>query len=396
MVVMMVVVMQPSVKWDSRMWGGVMLIMGTALGGGVLAQPLTNATSGFIYSCAYLVLIWLVMTACALVIAEVNSRCPLGSHFLSMAQHTLGPFGQWLTACCYLCLLYALVAAYIAAGSEILLGSLRWLGVGLSPLSAMLLFVTLFGAVVFSGMSRLDYVNRLLMVAKALIFMCLVWQLGQYIAWSELTKGQPGLSAQSGFVMITAFGFAIIIPSLRCYLQDDMPKLRRVIITGSLLPLVIYILWHGIIFGVLDSQNLYAAAENPQPYLALSRLLSEQLSSPYLVTGLQVFAGLCLLTSFVGVALSLADFIFDSLSHNYSVLSRSWIFLLTFMPPMLVVWLVPSAFLWALSYGGMFCWLLHVTIPLWMYYRLKTKDGGPYRYIHLIVLALLSCALLVL
>ena len=62
----------------SRFIGGLLLIIGTSIGGGMLALPVANAASGFWNSTIFLILCWLLMTLGAFFILEVNLYLPRG------------------------------------------------------------------------------------------------------------------------------------------------------------------------------------------------------------------------------------------------------------------------------------------------------------------------------
>lgn len=77
----------------SRFIGGILLIVGTSIGGGMLALPVANAATGFWQSSIFLFLCWVIMTLGAFFILEANLYLPRGKHMVSMAQATLGNLG---------------------------------------------------------------------------------------------------------------------------------------------------------------------------------------------------------------------------------------------------------------------------------------------------------------
>ena len=101
----------------SSLIGGMLLIVGTSIGGGMLALPVAMAKNGFFSSILFLTLCWGVMTLGALLILEVNLHLPPGSNLISMARLTLGWPGQVLAWILYLFLLYTLLARN--AGSNV-------------------------------------------------------------------------------------------------------------------------------------------------------------------------------------------------------------------------------------------------------------------------------------
>src|SRR4051812_46713812 len=98
----------------SKMLGGVFLIIGTCVGAGILALPITAASSGFFYSTLLLITCWAIVTYCAFLILEVNLWLPANNNIISMAKSTLGRAGAGVAWLSYLLLFYCVLAAYIS------------------------------------------------------------------------------------------------------------------------------------------------------------------------------------------------------------------------------------------------------------------------------------------
>src|SRR3990167_10102365 len=146
-------------------------------------------------------------------------------------------------------------------------------------------------------------------------------------------------------VMITSFGFAVIIPSLRIYYQDDVVKLRKVIFIGSLVPLFCYISWVWVIHGVLPLQGGHGllallTAGNTTTHLVYS--LNYQVSNPWLSALTDVFTSLSVVTSFLGTSLGLSDFLSDGLRVPKVGKGKIFIYLLTFLPSLIIVLFYPN------------------------------------------------------
>ena len=218
--------------------GGILLITGNAIGGGMLALPLATAQAGFINSALFLLACWAIMLTGALLILEVNLWFPRHSHLISMARATLGTLGEIIAWLCYLFLLYSLLAAYIAGGSDFLQGLLQKKDIHFATGITATLFVLILGAVVYKGIRSVDLLNRILMGGKLLIFCLLVLFLFPFISIKQLGQGELHHLSASLTIIITSFGFAAIIPSLRSYFHSNIRQLRQVIFFGSLIPLI--------------------------------------------------------------------------------------------------------------------------------------------------------------
>jgi tyrosine-specific transport protein len=363
--------------------GGILLITGNSIGGGMLALPLATAQAGFINSALFLLACWAIMLTGALLILEVNLWFPRHSHLISMARATLGTPGEIIAWLCYLFLLYSLLAAYIAGGSDFLQGLLQKKDIHFATGFTATLFVLTLGAVVYKGIRSVDLLNRILMGGKLLIFCLLILFLFPFISIKQLGQGELHHLSASLTIIITSFGFAAIIPSLRSYFHSNIRQLRQVIFFGSLIPLICYILWIGAIMGVIPIDKLSSIAHTGDATSRLTNTLSHLLNNNIITFLAWVFTSICLATSFLGVGISLFDFLIDGLRLKPTDKNKIIVHLLSFLPPLIIVLFYPSAFMAALNYAGIWCASLLALLPALMAWsgRYHQQIVSPYRVI---------------
>ena len=123
--------------------GSVLIVIGTCVGAGLLALPVTTSPGGFINSVLVLTGTWVVMTIGAFYMLEIVQWFPRGSNLISIARATMGPKGAGLTWLVFLILNYALLSAYISGASDIfhLLFGLISIGVNQALLAVIFVFV---------------------------------------------------------------------------------------------------------------------------------------------------------------------------------------------------------------------------------------------------------------
>lgn len=351
--------------------------MGTSIGGGMLALPISTAEVGFTNSLLFLFLCWAIMTAGALLVLEVNLRLPLGSNMISMAKSTLGLPGQIVAWITYLFLLYTLLSAYISGGSDVLNSLLHKMHMGLPNWMASVFFTLIFGLVVYNGIRSVDFVNRGLMFGKLGIYLLLIAIISPHISPAGLNGGNAAAFAGTLMILVTSFGFASIVPSLRDYFEDDVKSLRRVILLGSLIPLLCYILWDAAIMGVIareGDKGLMALMQSEHATSGLTEALSQSVNSRWISGFFGFFTSICMLTAFLGVSLGLFDFLADGLQFKKSGLQGKYTLALTFLPPLLVVLINPGIYLHALSYAGICCVILLLLLPALMAWKGRQRD----------------------
>lgn len=357
-----------------KLFGGVLLIAGTCIGGGMLGLPIATAQGGIVGSLFLFTGCWILMTFTALLTLEVNLCFPQGSNILSMAKATLGKPAEIICWTVYLLFLYALVAAYIAGGQDVLHGILKPLGLHLPLWVCSILFVCLFGAVVMAGIKQVDLFNRVLMVIKLSSIFILMGLIATHINVENYAPSRVQYLLPALTVAITSFGFSIIVPSLRNYFNDDIQQLRLAILLGSFLPLICYIAWNAVIFGLIPLEGEYGLApllNAKQPVTGLLTAISYYIPAHVITLLSRLFSSICVLTAFACVSLGLFDYLADAIKQTKFNTSQVLLGVLTFLPPTLVVMFYPRAFILFLSLAGICCVFLQALLPALMAWQCR-------------------------
>lgn len=350
--------------------GSILMILGTSVGAAMLALPIVTSHEHLFMSITMLFFSWLIMTVGALCLLEVNLWLPSGTNLISMAGMTLGRFGKHITWFVYLLLLYSLICAYLSGMSDVVQGILSSIGILIPHWVAIILCLAVFGIIVTRGIATVDLVNRAFMSLKLIAYLVLIFFLSKYIHITQLVQGDYQMHGSVMMVMLTSFGYAIIIPSLRSYLNDDTRLLRRVVLIGSVLPLIMYILWVLVIQGVvprLGDHGLMAILSSSEPNSKLMQSISALLHVQWLSTIVNLFVSICAVTSFLGVSICLTDCIADGLKVTKQGKSGLLVYTMSFLPPLIIVLVSPGIFIRALDYGGILCLILLIILPLAMF-----------------------------
>jgi len=339
----------------SKTVGGILLVAGTTIGAGMLAFPLGTGLIGFMPSLVLLLLFWLLMLYSAFLFLELTVGEEKETNLISMAEHTLGKKGALVAWILYLFLLYALLTAYLAGSAPLIVGLFNHLfSLDLSALWGIVPLLLVFGLFVYQGALFVDRANRFLMGGLALSFCVLVFYLIPAVQPSFLLYSDLGYFKSAVSVVATAFGFHVIIPTLVNYLHRDIRALKKVILIGSAIPLVVYIFWEALILGILP---IHGEGGIHQGFVDGSHaviLVARLLQHPFLLSVASLFSFFAIITSFLGVSLSLMDFLKDGLKMRRDHMGRLFLFVLTFTPPIFFTLTDPRAFLSALEYAGGF------------------------------------------
>lgn len=353
---------------NAKLLGGMLLIAGTALGAGMLAIPMVLAQFGVLWGSMLMVVIWLGTTFAALLLLEATLRSGGGIGMNSIAQKTLGKQGQVITNALLYCLVTCLMIAYIVSAGELLLQLFNGIGLQLSLLQSQLLFTVGIGVFVAQGTSSVDKLNRVLFLAMLVALIMTLFYLLPNIEFANFQQENNSSKVElikHSAVLFTSFGFMVVVPSVVKYNHDATHRqLRNMVVIGSILPLFCYLLWLVAVVGNLPIEQLISF-DNVSELIAILSLKYERLG---LV--LSIFTGLALVTSFLGVAMSLFDQNRDLFKTNKFIT-----FLITFMLPLFGAIWAEDQFIGVLGYAGVILVFLAIFIPMAMVLKIRSENS---------------------
>ncbi|OGT53778.1 MAG: hypothetical protein A3E84_02105 [Gammaproteobacteria bacterium RIFCSPHIGHO2_12_FULL_42_13] len=354
-----------------KTFGALYLILGTCIAAGMLGLPIVSAEAHFLATFIMLLCAWALMTGGAWCLLQVNLRMPLGVNFITMSEKTLGRLGKTVTWVIYLLFMLSLLCAYLSASSDLLHVFFESLRIPVPRSLCTVIAVIILGGVVYRGISTVDMINRFLMSAKLFICFIVMIAVFPHSHLSNLPATHWRFNGDTLLVMITAFGYATILPSIRDYLGDDRKKLLRIFLGGSLIPITLYLIWILLIQGALPSTELVAMNHSANTNSLLMHALASLTHHPIIESISIMFVSICSITGFLGTSLAFVDALRDGMHDAFSRLS---LLLIALFPPMLVVIFYPAIFIQALAYAGMCCLYLLVLLPVMMYVACALKE----------------------
>ena len=359
---------------------GASIVAGTAIGASMLSLPFISGVAGFGPAVLMLVCCYLFAMATLLLVLEMALYSKdSDANIISMAHMHLGKIGEYTTWFCFLFLLYIISTSYISGGGE-LLQSLLEPAIALDTYSCMVIFTVVFGLVAFRGVSLLDQMNQILLLAMMASYFGLIGTMGPYTKFEYLIGGKPIFLISSIPISIAAFASHFVVPSLRKNFSTDTKSLQKMLWIGSTIPLVIYLIYQYLIVALLPfegANGLFSVAKSGSPLSALQKTLQQDGASmiPLLMN---IFANCAILTSFLGVVLALSDFLEDGLDMQRYAYPKLVSAGLTLGPPLLISLVVPkesSGFLLALDLSGLLVTFLFGILPVIMVWRARYVEA---------------------
>jgi len=249
-----------------------------------------------------------------------------------------------------------------------------------------LIFIIPFCIVIFFGMKLADYVNRVLFIGLIISYLALSFNILNLsdIRVTKLNFLDYKIILFALPIMITSFGYSLLIPSLKLYLFNNIKINCIVICLGSLIPFFIYIFWEYLVCGFfvdignkLFVQTLFGEG-NPAEKLVI--LISS--NNTFIFYVIFLFSFFAISSSFIGVSLGIYDFFFDllHLSKN-NVMHKFAVLFLVFCFPLGFSLYFPYGFMLALSYAGIFAAMLLILFPIYILWYGRYIRKLKYKYI---------------
>ena len=361
--------------------GCIFLIIGTSLGGGILAIPMILSYFGAIIGSIIMFLIWLLMTYSTLAVAEVCLHFEKGISYLGLAHKLFKKPGIVLVYICAFGILYGMLAAYISA-----IGSSFESLLNINYIIIEISFVIIFGGFILKGTGSAEWLNRVFLSVKLIIIIFIIVLLFKSIRLTNLDSYSFSNFEQLIIalpILATTFSAHIIIPSVVNYLGPHPKDIRRIIIIASIIILAIYICWIISIFGniaIYGSKNSFAeilkSLSSEDSVTQLIYILKANIKSSEIISFIYAFITISVTTAFITLLLALKDLILDRFKMtSLSKLNKNiMLSFLLFMLPIILNYYFKKLFLIALSVVGLFSLIMLVSCPLYMVKILRKRN----------------------
>jgi amino acid permease len=251
-----------------------------------------------------------------------------------------------------------------------------------------------------------DYANRFFIILKIVVLILLCYVLNNYIDTKNLLASPIDLGASLLIaipIFATSFTSHIIVPALSDYLNKNKRDMRNIVIIGSVIPLILYLVWLTTILGVLPLNGEVSFMHTifdkvPVENANIGNILTalgDKVQTGTTDVVLHVFTYVAIMTSFLSVNLSLLHFNIDSYNLETKFKSKFAVIaigiLLTFTIPVLIIQINPNIFIYAMTYVGVCIAVLLLIIPALISYKIYVnKETFNYKISSIKILWLVS------
>lgn len=236
---------------NQKTFRAVAVLIGTVIGAGIFGVPYVVAKIGFGPGIFYLLVLGILVLILNLIYGEVILRTPGDHQLTGYAEIYLGKGGKILATLAIFISAYGALLAYLIKTGEFL----NLIFGTENPLFFSLLFFILASIALFFGLRAVSFLEGVLVVfLLVLIFLLGLWGIAKidYINFSHLDFSNIFLPY--GVILFALFG-ASVIPEIEEILREEHYQLKKAIIVGSLVPLLVYLLFTTIIVGICGQET---------------------------------------------------------------------------------------------------------------------------------------------
>ena len=335
-------------------WTMSFLVTSNLLGVGILALPVKTGLSGALPTLIATIGIWAMMTYTSLVIAKrlkFTADSPQHFDIPTFYKNEVGTIGKWIAIFANLLLLYGVLTAYLSMIST-MINALFHTQLPESVFTFLyFLIATSFTVFGFKMLQRSTVF--VLVCVWTCFFILLIYAFSEFDINRLTTTNWKFLPAGLG-VLVSAFHFHNIVPTVCKRLKNDYGTIRKAIITGTSIGLIMNLAWAFMVIGGLPFMShlhysLLSAYQHNEP--ATVPLSEEIQSHVFTLVGL-VFALFSVTASYVANGTGLQGFLRDILYDYFKISNKKIIALCTFLPPLLITLINPNIFLAAVDMVG--------------------------------------------
>jgi len=350
-----------------KLLSSICMVAGTAIGGGMIMLPAVIGIYGYYSAIGILIVVWLVNTLIALIFLESVCYLPEKTSLISMSRRLLGRLGERTAWIVCLVFLYTIMCVYTTGIAEILSGFLEKNFLDIPSPYLSILSVIAISLPIYFGITYVNAVNRFIVFSMFTIFLGLIFFITPHIEIGSLLAEPVHLPIMALPIVFTSFGFLIIIPTLRDYLEANIRHLKISIIVGSFIPLVIYVLWVTVVMGSIPSfgeEGLETILAQAEPVKNMAEMLISHTGNSRISFFIQLFILFAITSSFIGTSLGLYDFLADGLNISKTSAGKIKLLALTFLPPLIIALTLNNLFLAALGFAGLMSTILFGLYPV--------------------------------
>lgn len=274
----------------------VFMITGMTIGAGILGLPYAIAKAGLIPGIIAIILLGFVVLSLNLMLGEVAARTGENMQLGGFAGRYLGPWAKRLMTLIIIVSGYGVLLAYVIGEGNVLAALF-----GGSPFTWSVVFWSIGSMLIWGGLERVKKVEKIFSLTVITIIAGLSIYLAPHFNINNALHINPGSFFLPFGVILFALHAAPAVGEAHALLAGDARRFKRALLFGTIIPIVLYVLFAAAVVGVSGQATTEVATIG----------LGETFGG-----GVQIFANifaiLAMATGFMGLGTALKEtFVWD-------------------------------------------------------------------------------------
>jgi len=327
------------------------LITGNLIGAGILGLPVITGLAGLIPTLVAMLIVGGAMFYTAVILGDEATAVHNNIfNYPSLYRKYLGFTGKWVAILANLIILYGLLTAYLTGATTIIVNLFHF---PFSKIWVMLGFFAVITTLTVTNLSVIRRYNAVLMVLLWGSFAVIVCISERYVKLQRLTYEHWAYLPLAIPIIITAFHFHNIIPTICQGLKWDSRTIWKTMLFGMIIGFVMNAIWVQVGIGALPLEGGKSSIVDAFVHnLPATVPMSAKIHSTVFSVGALLFALLAIATSYLANGTGLLAFMKDLTVNHFKVSNKFLTIALTFVPPLIISIIYPDIFLKALNVVG--------------------------------------------
>jgi len=229
-----------------NIYRAIAVLIGTTIGAGIFGIPYVVSKIGFFPGIFYILILGGLVLILNLIYGEIILRTRGDHQLTGYSEIYLGKIGKKIASIALFIGLYGALLAYLIKIGEF--ASLIF-GIGNPVLFSLIFFIFALIAIFF-GLRTVSFLEGLIVVfILGLIFLIAVLGFNKIDLVNFTGLDLSYLFLPFGVILFALTGFSVI-PEMEEILRDNHKNLKKSIIIGSLIPVIVYVLFVIVIIGI--------------------------------------------------------------------------------------------------------------------------------------------------
>ncbi|MEA3513865.1 MAG: aromatic amino acid transport family protein, partial [Nanoarchaeota archaeon] len=284
----------------NKLYVAVATMIGYIIGAGILGIPYAVAKSGLVIGLLSIIILGVAVICLNLYMGEIVLRTKAKHQIPGYAQKYLGNYGRWIMIILMIFGAYGALIAYIIKEGQFLSALFTPIFGGGAVFYSILFFI-MASYLIYAGIEAIS--KSEFFFVSLILFLIVIFFIASFgsISLENVLTFNPGAFLIPFGVILFAFHGLGSISEIGVELRRHRKLMKKAIILGSVLPIVIYVVFTALVVGITGTATTDGAILG----------VAEKIGSNVLLFG-AIFGILVLATSFIGVGLALKEmYMFD-------------------------------------------------------------------------------------